>query len=170
MLYNTSQMNRESGNKSITVYDVGGWYFIPLFFGLGILAGVVFDYFWNYFIFHLSLRRLDLIIPLGRKIIFCLIITALGLFIDWLYYGITWGSLSVGPIRDTPVFSRPGSEPVLEILTILIPMVLIASVNYTVSRLLLKVTNHEGLIIGVMMGVFTAPWLIIVYVVIKLFP
>jgi hypothetical protein len=162
-------MNRESRSKSITLYDVGGWILFPFLFGVVGIAGVVIDYFWNYFIFHLSLRRLDLIIPLGRKIIFCLIITALGLFIDWLYYGITWGSLSVGPIRNTPVFPRAGSEPVLEILTIFIPMVLIASVNYTVSRLLLKVTNHEGLIIGVMMGVFTAPWLIIVYVVTKLY-
>jgi len=162
-------MNRESRSKSITLYDVGGWILFPFLFGVGIVVGIIIDYFWNYFIFHLSLRRLDLIIPLGRKIIYCLIITALGLFIDWLYYGITWGSLSVGPIRNTPVFPRAGSEPVLEISTILIPLILIALVNYIVSRLFLKVTNREGLVISIMMGVFTAPWLIIVYVVTKLF-
>jgi hypothetical protein len=160
-------MNGEMSKKSTTLYDVGGWYIITIVFGIGIV-GVVIDYFWNYLIFYLSLRRLDLIIPLGRKFIYCLIITAFGLLIDWLYYELVWGTLSVGPIRIGAAFPRAGSEPVLEILTILIPMVLIASVNYTVSQLFLKVTNREGLVIGVIMGIFTAPWLILVYVVTQL--
>jgi hypothetical protein len=163
-------MNGELRKKSTTLYDVGGWILFPFLFGVVGIVGVIIDYFWNYLIFHLSLRRLDLIIPLDRKIIYCLIITALGLFIDWLYYELVWGTLSVGPVRIEAAFPRAGSEPVLEILTIVIPMILIASVNYAVSRLLLKVTNREGWIIAVMMGVFTAPWLIIVYVVTRLYP
>ena len=163
-------MNRELRKRSTTLYDVGGWILFPFLFGVGIVVGVVIDYFWNYLLLHLSLRRLDLIIPLGRKIIYCLVITALGLFIDWLYYKLTWDSLSVGSIRIDAAFPRAGSEPVLEISTILIPMVLIASVNYITSRLFLKVTNREGLVIGIMMGVFTAPWLIIVFVVTQLYP
>ncbi|HEY94302.1 MAG TPA: hypothetical protein G4O15_05140 [Dehalococcoidia bacterium] len=155
-------------NKSTKLYDVGGWFIIAIVFGIGIV-GVIIDYFWNYLIFHLSLRRLDLIIPLGKKIIYCLVITALGLFIDWLYYELVWGTLSVGPVRIEAAFPRAGSEPVLEIITIFIPMILIASVNYIVSRLFLKVTNHEGLVISIIMGVFTAPWLIMVFVVTKLF-
>jgi len=161
-------MNRELKNKSTKLYDVGGWFIIAIVFGIGIV-GVIIDYFWNYLIFHLSLRRLDLIIPLGKKIIYCLVITALGLFIDWLYYELVWGTLSVGPVRIEAAFPRAGSEPVLEIITIFIPMILIASVNYIVSRLFLKVTNHEGLVISIIMGVFTAPWLIMVFVVTKLF-
>ena len=163
-------MNRELRKKSTTLYDVGGWILFPPFFGVVGIAGVVIDYFWNYFIFHLSLRRLDLIFTLGKKIGYCLVITALGLFIDWLYYELAWGTLSAGPVRIEPAFPRAGSHPVLEILTILIPMILIALVNYIVSRLFLKVNNHEGLVIGVIMGIFTAPWLIIVYVVTTLFP
>ena len=161
-------MNRELKNKSTKLYDVGGWFIIAIVFGIGIV-GVIIDYFWNYLIFPLSLRRLDLIIPLGKNIIYCLVITALGLFIDWLYYELVWGTLSVGPVRIEAAFPRAGSEPVLEIITIFIPMILIASVNYIVSRLFLKVTNHEGLVISIIMGVFTAPWLIMVFVVTKLF-
>jgi hypothetical protein len=61
-------MNRELRKKSTTLYDVGGWILFPPFFGVVGIAGVVIDYFWNYFIFHLSLRRLDLIFTLGKKI------------------------------------------------------------------------------------------------------
>ena len=163
-------MNRGLRKKSTTLHDVGAWILFPFLFGVIGIVGIVIDYFWNYLIFHLSLRRLDLIFPLGKKITYCLIITAFGLFIDWLYYELAWGGLSVDPVNIPPAFPRAGSEPVLEILTILIPMILIALVNYIVSRLFLKVNNHEGLVIGVMMGIFTAPWLIIVYVVTKLFP
>lgn len=163
-------MNGELRKKSTTLYDVGGWFVIPFFFGVGILVGVIIDYFWNYLVVYLTLRRLDLIFPYGKKVIYCLMITAFGLFIDWLYYELAWGGLSVGPVRINAAFPRAGSEPVLEILTIVIPMVLIGSVNYIISRLFLRVNNREGLIVGIMMGVFTAPWLIIVYVVTKLFP
>jgi hypothetical protein len=162
-------MNSKLRKKSATLYDVGGWILFPLLFGVIGIVGVVIDYFWNYLIFHLSLRRLDLIFSLGKKITYCLIITALGLFIDWLYYELAWGTFIVGPVRIAAAFPRASSHPVLEILTILIPMILIALVNYIVSRLFLKVNNHEGLVISIMMGIFTAPWLIIVYVVTTLF-
>jgi hypothetical protein len=152
--------------KSVTLYDAGGWFLIWMIFGVGIV-GVIIDYFWHYLIFKISLRRQGIDIPRKTKHFYCLIITALGLLIDWLYFEIAWGTLVLGPIRIAAIFSGPGSNPVLEILTILIPILLIAAVNAGVSRLLLKVKARQALAIGGIMGLLTAPWLIILFVVIN---
>ena len=145
------------------LYDAGGWFLIAMFFG-GVFLGVVVDYFWNYLILSLALRWQQISIPRKRRFVYIAIITAVGVLIDWLYYELTWGTLIIGSLRVPPVFERPGTNPGLELSTILIPMVLLGAVNYLASRFHLHLDTKHALVVGAVMAVFTAPWLIVAYV------
>jgi len=135
---------------------------IPILGG-PMLLGVAADYFWNYLILFLGLRWLKFSVSRRRRFVYCAIVTALGLLIDWLYYELTWGYLVLGGLRVKPVFERPGLQPALEFATILIPLVLVAAVNFGTARLLLRMSLRQAAILGVTMGIFTAPWLITIF-------
>ena len=145
------------------LYDVGGWFLIPMFVG-GMFVGVVIDYFWNYLILSLALRWQKISITRKRRFIYTAIITAAGLLIDWLYYELTWGFLVIGSLRVPPIFERPGLNPGLELSTIVVPMVLIGAVNYLASRFYLHLESRRALVVGLAMAVFTAPWLIVAFI------
>jgi hypothetical protein len=145
------------------LYDAGGWFLIAMFVG-GVFSGVVADYFWNYLILSLALRWQQISITRKRRFVYIAIITAVGLLIDWLYYEFTWGFLVIGSLRVPPVFERPGLNPGLELSTILIPMALLWAVNYLASRFHLHLDAKHALVVGLVMAVFTAPWLIVAFV------
>ena len=145
------------------LYDLGGWFLIPMFIG-GVFLGVVVDYFWNYLILYLALRWQKISITRKRRFVYIAIITAVGLLIDWLYYELTWGFLVIGSLRVPPVFERWGTQPGLELSTILIPMALIGVVNYFASRFYLHLDKKHASVVGAVMAVFTAPWLIVAFV------
>jgi hypothetical protein len=149
--------------KSMILYDAGGWFLVAMFFGVAFL-GVVADYFWNYLILSLALRWQKISITRKTRFVYIAIITAVGLLIDWLYYELTWGFLIIGSLRVPPVFERWGTQPGLELSTILIPMALIGAVNYLASRFHLHLDTKHALVVGVVMAVFTAPWLIAAFV------
>jgi hypothetical protein len=145
------------------LYDAGGWFLMAMFFGAAFL-GVVIDYFWNYLVLSLALRCQRISITRKRRFIYTGIITAVGLLIDWLYYELTWGFLVIGSLRVPAIFESPGLNPGLELSTIAIPMVLIGAVNYLASRLYLHLESRRVLLVGLAMAVFTAPWLIVAFV------
>jgi hypothetical protein len=157
-------INRQAKSPgTTTLYDAGGWFLVSILGGVYFL-GLAFDYFWNYLILFLGLRWLKFSVSHRLKFLYCAIITALGLLIDRLYYELTWGRLVMGSLRVAPVFERAGLQPALEFATILIPMVVIAAVNFGTARLLLRMGLKQAAILGVTMGVLTAPWLITVFV------
>jgi hypothetical protein len=168
VVYNSGVVNGREvcHQKPATLYDAGGWFLISVLFGIA-FVGVVADYFWNYLIFSLTLRWLRFNVNIKRKFIYCLIITGLGLLIDWLYYELTWGYLVLGSLSVSPIFSRPGSQPILELSTILIPVVVLAMVNFLVSYLYSHVTAKQAIVVGTVMGIFTAPWLIVGFVLLS---
>jgi hypothetical protein len=127
------------------------------------LLGVAADYFWNYLILFLGLKWLKFGVSHRLKFAYCAIVTALGLLIDWLYYELTWGYLAIGGLRVAPLFQRAGLQPAPEFATILIPMVVIAAVNFGTARLLLRMSLKQAALLGIIMGVLTAPWLITGY-------
>jgi hypothetical protein len=145
------------------LYDAGGWFLIPMFFG-GVFLGVVVDYFWNYLILYLALRWQKISITRKRKFVYITIITAVGLLIDWLYYELTWGFLIIGSLRVPPVFEMWGTQPGLELSTILIPMALLWVANYLASRFYLHLDKKQASVVGLAMAVFTAPWLIVAFI------
>jgi hypothetical protein len=156
----------ETHRKSTMLYDAGGWFLITMFFGVAFL-GVVVDYFWNYFVLLVILRWRYISITAKRKMLYSVIITAFGLLIDWLYYEFTWGTAVIGVLRIPAVFPRPGTQPALELATILIPIALIGVANYYASRLHLHLNVKNALAVGAMMAVFTAPWLIVAFVLLN---
>jgi hypothetical protein len=157
---------RAKDSGATTLYDAGGWFLIAIFAGVAVaVVGVVLDYFWNFLILILSLRWLHISVSYPRKFIYCLIVTAIGLLIDWLYYELTWGRLVVGNLRVEPLFEHAGLQPALECTTILIPMIVVGLVNFGAAHLLLRMSLKQAAILGAIMGVFTAPWLITVLVV-----
>ena len=158
-------MDTQNGKyrKSTILYDAGGWFLIAMFVG-GVFLGVVVDYFWNYLILYLALRWQKISITRKRRFVYIAIITAVGLLIDWLYYELTWGFLVIGSLRVPPVFERWGTQPGLELSTILIPMALIGIVNYFASRFYLHLDKKHASVVGAVMAVFTAPWLIVAFV------
>jgi hypothetical protein len=151
-------------NYSISaLYYAGGRLWAAIYYG-GTVLGLVFNYFWNYFILYLALRWQKISITRKRKFIHTAIITSFGLLIDALYYELTWGLLVIGKLSVPPLFERPGINPGLELTTILIPMALIGLVNYFASRLYLHLDKKQALVVGLAMGVFTAPWLMVAVV------
>ena len=164
-----SEVARQTGGyqKSTVLHDVGGWWLIFTVMGVVGLIGVVLDYFWNYLVLYVTLHWQHISIPARRKLLFCLIITPLGLFIDWLYYEFTWGTLVWGSLRVSAAFPQPGEQLGLEVSTILIPMVAIGVVNFGVSRVYLRLSSKQAAVLGAVMGVFTAPWLIVASVLLN---
>jgi hypothetical protein len=161
---NESSDEENKSNRKLTVlYDSGGWFLIYMFFGVA-FVGVVLDYLWNLFVLSLTLRWQHINIPVKKRAISCIIITVFGLFIDWLYYELTWGTLVIGSLKIPAVFPDSINHSGLELITILIPMLFIGAVNYFVSRLYLHTENKNSLMTGMIMAVFTAPWLIAAFV------
>jgi hypothetical protein len=127
--------------------------------------GVAVDYFWNYLILSLALRWQQISVIRKRKFVYIAIITAVGFFIDWLYYEFTWGTqVVIGSLGLPAIFERAGLNLGLELSTILIPMALIGAVNYFASRFHLHLDAKHALVVGLAMAVFTAPWLIVAFV------
>ncbi len=152
--------------QSIVLYDAGGAILVMLLFGVPF--GVFLDYLWNYLILSTALRLQHISsISAKRKASYSIIITAFGLLIDWLHYELTWGTLVVWELRVPAVFPRPGTKLGLELATILIPMALIGVVNYFASRLHLHLNGKRALTVGGIMAVFTAPWLIVMFVLLN---
>ena len=144
-------------------YDTVGRFWTAIYYG-GTVLGLVFNYFWNYLILYLALRWQKISITRKRRFAYTAIITAVGLLIDSLYYELTWGTLGIGSLRVPPLFERPGINPGLELSTILIPMALLWAVNYLTSRFYLHLDKKHALVVGAVMAVFTAPWLIVAFV------
>ena len=150
--------------KTLTLHDAGGWYLIPIIFGIPVV-GVVLDYFWNFLVLFLSLKWLRISASTGQKFIYCAIVPGGGLVIDIVYYAIVWGVFEFDLWRGHPDSARWGTGPVLEFITILIPIAFIIALNYAVSRLYLHVNSKQAVILGAIMGLFTAPWLIALHVI-----
>jgi len=153
-----------SSNYSISSsYYTGDRFFTAIYYG-GTVLGLVFNYFWNYLILYLALRWQKISITRKRRFVYTAIITAVGLLIDALYYEFTWGFLVIGSLRVPPLFERPGLNPGLELSTILIPMALIGVVNYFASRFYLHLDKKPALVVGLAMGIFTVPWIMVAVV------
>ncbi len=150
-------MNDIKEKKTITVYDAGGMFLVLIF--LGIPFGTIFDYIWNLIVLSVAMPRLpggdDLYIGTGKKLLYTLIITVLGIVIDWAYFEITW-DMSLGK----SVVWAPAMAQWLQFIWLLLPMLMIFLVNAALSYVLFKLDRRQALILGVVMGIFTAPWLL----------
>ena len=142
--------------KSIVLYDAGGVIFAVIFFGIPF--GSFFDYLWNLLVISLALPRLPGAKPeigKGRRLAFCFFITLLGIIIDWAYFELTWDT----DFGRSAIWA-PAMSQALQFVWLLLPMAMIFLCNAALSYAYLKLERRQAVIFGVIMGVFTAPWLL----------
>jgi len=157
------QMNEEK-NKSITLYDAGGFFLILLFFGVPL--GTLFDFIWNLIVISVVLPRLpgleEIRVGCWRRLLFCLIITALGFVIDWAYFELTW---DMNLSKSTEWL--PAVPQWLQFVWLLLPIFMLFLVNAALSYSYFGLEKRQALIFGAVMAFFTAPWIlpIVPYVV-----
>ena len=143
--------------KSVVLYDGGGAIVFLVF--LGIPFGSFLDYLWNLLVLSIALSRLPgevkIEIGTGRRLTYCLFITILGFIIDWGYFELTW---------DTDLFNNavwaPAMSQSLQFVWLLLPITMIGLVNAALSYSFLELERKQAIIVGVVMGLFTAPWLL----------
>jgi uncharacterized membrane protein YjgN (DUF898 family) len=147
---------KESRN-SIKLYDAGGLIIFIMIFGIPF--GVIFDYLWNLIVFSVALpfiRTGDRInISKGKRLLYCLFITLLGIIIDWAYFELTWDT----HFGKTGIWI-PATSQALQFIWLLLPMVMIGLVNFALAYSFLKIERRESVIFGAIMAFFTAPWLL----------
>ena len=147
----------ETKSKTITLYDAGGVFILIFLFGIPF--GSVFDYLWNLLVFSVGLRYLsrkaEIDIGKGRRLAYCFFITILGLIIDWAYFELTWDMHLAKSANWIPAMSQP-----LQLAWLLMPIVMIGLVNAALSYAYLKLDRKQAIILGAVMGIFTAPWIL----------
>ncbi len=156
--------NRRWKPNQIVLYDAGGWFVFLIYLGVPAVFGLVIDYFWNFLILHLSLKWVGVKANTGKKAFVCVLITCLGLVIDWFYYMFMWGG---GLFFPPPLFDDWGARPVIEVLSILIPMALLSVEYYSLDRFYFRTSPKQAIIAGLIMGILTSPWLILGFVFLR---
>jgi hypothetical protein len=167
----------ESYCKTVALYDGGAWFVVWIFFGIPAFLGSIVDYFWNFFVLRFTLTRLGSGIEgkhgkyftasdlTGTKLqmLYTLVITVFGLVIDFIYFDIGWGfNWDWVPNFNVPGLFHRGSAVLPQVAWTLVPVFAIALVNFAASRLWLHLSSNDALIVAGAMGLFTAPWLILV--------
>jgi hypothetical protein len=143
--------------KSIMLYDAGGLIiFIMLF---GIPFGFIFDYLWNLLVFSVALPFLPvknkIELSKSRRFLYILFITVLGIIIDWAYFELTWDT----NFGKTGLWI-PAMTQAWQFVWILLPIAMLWLVNFALSYAYLKLERKPAVILGGVMAVFTAPWLV----------
>ena len=146
-------------DTSITLYDAGGFFLILLFFGLPL--GTIIDYFWNLTVISMTLPRLPggpvMKTRLWQRLLFCLLMTALGFVIDWAYFELTW-DMNLSKASEW----IPAVSWWLQLVLMLLPVVMLFLVNAALSYSFFRLERRQALIFGGVMALFTAPWLLLV--------
>jgi hypothetical protein len=143
--------------KSITLYDAGGLIILIALFGIPF--GSIFDYLWNFLVFSLGLPVLPVenktAVNKRKRILYILFITILGIIIDWAYFELTWDT----HFGKTGLWI-PAMSQALQFVWMLLPIVMLWMVNFALSYAYLKLERKPAVILGGIMALFTAPWLL----------
>jgi len=148
---------KETKNTT-TLYDVGGVFIIVAL--LGIPIGSILDYLWNLLVLSITLPILSrnnnrIHVSISRRLVYCFFITLLGLIIDWAYFELTWDTLF-----SKSAFWSPAMPQALQFVWLLLPIIMLSLVNFSLSYAYLKLDKRQSITLGIVMGIFTAPWLL----------
>jgi hypothetical protein len=144
-------------DNSIVLYDAGGLILLITIFGIPF--GSIIDYAWNLIIFSIALlfitpkNTVDL--SKGRRWLYCLFITILGIVIDWAYFELTWDT----HFGKTGIWI-PAMSQGLQFIWILMPLLMLWLSNFALSYLYLKLEHKPAIVLGLIIALFTAPWLL----------
>ncbi len=153
---------KEEKERTVTLYDAGGVIILVVLFGIPF--GSAFDYLWNLLVFSVALPLLPkngspdygrINITQRRRLLYCLLVTLVGIIIDWAYFKLTWDTSFGKSAVWVPAMSQG-----LQFVWLLLPMVMIGLVNFAVSYSYLKLERRQAIVLGGAMALFTAPWLL----------
>ena len=149
---------------STTLYDFS---YGPMFYylfatGGALVLGLIIDYVWNWLVLSVALwhprspadSSAEETAPagtMGRRMLYALFITLIGIPINAMYAVVAWG-WSLEPVINMP----------LQVPLMLMPIGLLWLANYLLSRYFLKLDNRQSATVAAMMAFFTAPWLMLV--------
>ncbi len=143
--------------KPVTLYDAGGLIILITIFGIPF--GSILDYLWNLLVFSVTLPFLSVSGKIkpgkGKKLLYILFITILGIIIDWAYFELTWDT----HFGKTGLWI-PAMSQVMQFIWILLPIAMLWLVNFALSFSYLKLERKPALVLGGVMALFTAPWLL----------
>jgi hypothetical protein len=143
--------------KSTTLYDAGGLIILITIFGIPF--GSIFDYLWNLLVFSVALPFLPsegkIKLSKRRRLLYILFITIMGIIIDWAYFELTWDT----HFGKTGLWI-PAMSQALQFIWMLLPIVMLWLVNFALSYAYLKQERKPAVILGGVMALFTAPWLL----------
>ena len=147
-------------HKSIFLYD----FLVPTVGDLGLVLLLILavNYIWNFVILISTLLFIKKLEVIGWKSIFSknILITIGGAIIDTIAIVLANGIISnfnkITPPFSLSIFSSSiRSSP----LSIFLSIILLIAFNYFIGKKLFKLSNNEALILGVAMGMLTAPWI-----------
>lgn len=153
----------KQGAGHTTLYDFGiGPLFYFLFAVGGFFLGLILDYLWNWLVLTVALWRprgsagptAEITIPrviIGRRMLYAVFITLIGIPINVLYAGIAWNWSW-----------EPRINIALQVLLMIMPIGLLWLGNYLLSRYFLKLDNRQAVTVAAIMAVLTAPWLLLI--------
>ena len=147
-----------NSQNTTTLYDIGVGPIVLL--GIGLPIGSAFDYIWNLIVFSIALLFISgnnrIKISISKRLLYCLFITFLGIIIDLGYLALTWDMSSIAYS-----FSWSTEMPqALQFVWLLLPIVLLFLANFALSYVYLKLSKQQAIKMGIIMGIFTAPWLL----------
>lgn len=146
-----------------TLYDFGiGPLFYFLFAVGGFFLGLILDFLWNWLVLTVALwspwrtadisaERTSTRVTIGRRMLYALFITLIGIPINVVYAGIAWNWSW-----------EPRINVVLQVLLMALPLGLLWLANYLLSRYFLKLDKRQAATVAAIMAVLTAPWLVLV--------
>ena len=136
----------------------------------GIPVGSLVDFIWNMLVLIIALPKVVKIgqdpssvkvavqgyLPRNKRIKYCIFITLIGIMIDWAYIELTWDVDFMSSRAEwLPIMSQG-----LQFVLLIVPMVLLGMVNFALTYSYLKLDRKHAIIMGAIMGFFTAPWLL----------
>jgi hypothetical protein len=127
---------------------------------IGAPFGFIADYIWNFIVFSLATRFFpgckEIHTDLGERIVFIIFVSVLGLIIDWPYFEITWDVDFTSHVTSW----LPAMPQWLQFVALLLPMALIAIADAALAWAYLRLEKKQAVILGAILGFFTAPWLL----------
>lgn len=148
-----------TGRKYLVLRDGGFGPALLLVFGVPF--GFILDFIWNWIALWIATSlvpdaddRFD-----QQARLYSLIITIVGALIDWHYFRLTWRmDLGAGVMPFVPLHSLS-----VQLILLLSPIVLLAAANFALCVLLLSLGTRKALIVAILMGILTAPWVLVFF-------
>jgi len=168
--------------RTVKLYDFGAGGMFTLVLGIPVLGSII-DGIWNYLVLSLTLRPLTKGMPVTDpparsdlpywlpksdsngeitredKVIYTIIITLIGFIVDAIYVFMIWDPFAEG---QDDIWWQSRIDAGLQFFLMIVPISLLAFCNYGLASRFLELPQNKAWILGIVMALFTAPWLLVI--------